>query len=440
MSELEYLIDRAKTAGAEEVDTIQLDGASVSLSYRQGEVENMGRSEEAEVGLRVIVGKRQAVTSTSDLSKSSLDKLVERAMDMVKVVPEDPFIGLADSSEFSSQVPSPSPTVDEVSSDELLQRTKDTEAAALAVPGIKQSEGASAHWGYTSYRILTSKGFEGSHTSTQQSLSCMAVAGEGEAMQRDYEASVATSAADLLTPETIGTRAAERAVKRLNPRKIPTGQYPIVYDRRIGGHYLVTPLVNAIDGMSIARGTSFLRDALNQPLFGDGVSIIDDPSLPNGLGSRPFDREGIPCTKQAIVENGVLKSWLLNLHAARQLGLDPTGHAYGGISSPPQIKPSNFFIAPGSLSPTELVKEAGTGLYVTELMGFGINGITGDYSLGVSGFWIENGEISYPVSEVTIAGNLKEMYRNLVPANDLVRDANVCAPTVLIESMMVAGQ
>lgn len=438
MRELEFLIDKAKVAGADQVDAIQLESTSMSVAYRQGDLETMDRAEGSEIGLRVLVGQRQAVTSTSDMSKESLQKLVERAMDMVKVVPEDPYIGLADSSQFS-KAPTAVGDMDEVATEELLSRARSAEESALSVSGVTQSEGAGSSWSTLSYQILTSEGFQGAHRISNQSLSCMVVAGQGEAMQRDYESTAAISGTDLLSPELVGRNAGERAVKRLNPRKIKTGHYPVIYHRRLGGPYLLAPLVEATNGLNVAKGTSFLKDSLGKPLFSPDVTIWDDPLLARGLGSRPFDREGIEASKLAVVEKGELKSWLLNLHAARQLGLSSTGHAHGGITTPPQVSATNFFIAPGSQTPEELLKSVPAGFYVTELMGFGINGITGDYSLGASGFWVENGEITYPVSEVTIAGNLKEMYRTLVPASDLVMDSPVCTPTVLIESMMVAG-
>ncbi len=440
MKELEYLIDKAKAAGAEQADIMHLERNCVDLTYRQGKMENLARSENSEVGLRVMIGKRQAVTSTSDFSKESLDKLVERVTDMVRVVPEDPNIGLADASQFIKDPATQIGEVEgEVATAELEARVKEAEDAMLSVKGVAQSEGASSSWNSMNVRVISSEGFSGLLQTSQQVLSCVALAGSGENMQRDYDYSAVRSAKDLRSPTDIGKQAGEKAVNRLNPKKIKTGTHPIVYDRRVAGHYLLQPFVSAINGETIARGTSFLMDAMDQPVFSKDVTILDDPTLVSGLGSRTFDREGIPAVKREFVEQGTLKSWMLNLHAARQLGLESTGHAVGVVSAPPMVGCSNFFIAPGERSPEKLLQDVGAGFYVTELMGFGINGVTGDYSLGASGFWIENGKLAYPVSEVTIAGNLKEMYRTLVPANDLVFDSNICAPTVLIESMMVAG-
>lgn len=440
MKELEYLIDKAKLAGAEQADIMHLERKAVDLSYRQGKMENLDRSENSEVGLRVMIGKRQAVTSTSDYSKDSLDKLVERVIDMVKVVPEDPYIGLAEASQLAKNPATQLGEVEaEIPTSALKKRVQEAEDAMLSVKGVAQSEGASSSWSSMNVRVMSSEGFSGLLQTSQQVLSCVALAGSGENMQRDYDYSAVRSTKDLRSPADIGKQAGEKAVKRLNPKKIKTGAHPIVYDRRVAGHYLLQPFVTAINGEAIARGTSFLMDAMDQPVFSKGVTIFDDPTLVTGLGSRTFDREGIPAAKRAFVEQGELKSWMLNLHSARQLGLESTGHAVGVVSAPLMVGCSNFFIAPGELSREQLLQDAGTGFYVTELMGFGINGVTGDYSLGASGFWIENGKLAYPVSEVTIAGNLKEMYRSLVPANDLVFDSNICTPTVLIESMMVAG-
>lgn len=440
MKKLEFLIDKAKAAGAEQADIMYLNRNSVDLSYRQGQLENLARSENSEVGLRVMIGKRQAVTSTSDFSKESLDKLVERVIDMVKVVPEDPYIGLADPSQL---VNSPAQHVGEVegevSVDTLMERAQQAEESMLAVKNVKQSEGVGSSWSSLVVQVMSSGGFSGRFDISQQGLSCMALAGSGEDMQRDYDYCSVRSAKDLRSPSEIGRKAGELAVKRLNPKKIETGAFPIIYDRRVAGHYLLQPFVEAINGHAVARGTSFLADSLNKSVFNKEITIWDDPTMLKGLASRTFDREGIGTARRAFVENGTLKSWMLNLHSARQLGLETTGHAVGVVSGPPVVGPSNVFIAPGQLTPEKLIQNAGKGLYITELMGFGINGVTGDYSLGASGFWIENGELAYPVSEVTIAGNLKEMYRTLIPANDLVFDSNVCAPTVFIENMMVAG-
>jgi PmbA protein len=434
------LIARARKAGADAADAIHVHSASLSLHRRLGKPEKLERAESADVGLRVFAGKRQAIVSSTDVSAPALGELVERALAMVRVVPEDPYCGLADPAELFRGAPPALDLVDEAEPtvELLTERTRAAEETALAVTGVTNSEGAEAGWSRSAVALAASNGFAGGYARTGHSLSVSVIAGTGTAMETDYDYTSAVHAADMERPEAIGRSAGEKAVKRLNPRKVKTVQVPIVYDPRVA-RGLVGHLAGAIAGPAIARKTSFLRDQLGQAVFPAAITIIDDPHRPRGLRSKPFDGEGIANRKLAIVENGVLKTWLLDLASARQLGLKSTGHASRGTSGPPGPSATNLYMAPGRLSPAALMADIKSGFYVTGLMGMGVNGVTGDYSQGANGFWIENGQLAFAVSEVTIAGNLKDMYRTLVAADDLVLRYGTDAPTLRIEGMTVAG-
>jgi PmbA protein len=321
----------------------------------------------------------------------------------------------------------------------LIERAKAAEAAARAVSGVTNSEGAEASWGQTEVALVASNGFAGSYALSRHGVSVAVVAGSGQGMERDYDFATAVHGADLEASDAVGRRAGERAVKRLDPRKVATMQAPVVYDPRVAPG-IIGHLAGAINGTGIARGTSFLKDSLGKAIFNHSITIVDEPHRPRGLRSRPFDAEGLPTRRLALVEGGVLQSWILDLASARQLGLASTGHAARGTSSPPSPSTSNFYLEPGAVTPAELIDDIAAGLYVTELMGFGVNGITGDYSRGAAGFWIENGAIAYPVSEITVAGNLKTMFRELKPANDLVFRSGTDAPTLRIDGMTIAGR
>jgi PmbA protein len=391
------------------------------------------------VGLRVFVGRRQAVVSTNDIA-GDVAELAERAVAMAKVAPDDEFAGLADPGELAREVPDldlVDPNLPSVA--ELEQRAKSAEAAGLAVKGVTKSEGASASAGIGGMVLATSRGFRGAYLSSRHSLSMAAIAGEGTAMERDYDFSSVLHAADLDAAERIGRSAGERAVERLNPRKVATKRVPVVFDKRISGG-LIGHLASAINGSAVARKTSFLRDKLGERIFKPGIRIIDDPLRKRGLRSRPFDGEGVAARPLAIVEDGVLKSWLLDSATARELSLTTTGHAQRGVSSPPSPGATNLHLEPGPQTPNQLIADIAEGFYVTELAGFGINPVTGDYSRGASGFWIEHGKLGYPVSEVTIAGNLIDMFAALTPANDLEFRYGTNAPTVRVEGLTVAGR
>lgn len=433
------LIAAARKAGADGADALGVESVSLSHAWRLGRTEKLERSEAAELGLRVFVGRRQAIVSTTDLSKDTLAQVVERAVAMARVAPEDAYAGLA----APEQIGREPPRLDildeaEPAPETLIARARAAEEAALAVAGVTNSEGAEASWGRTGVTLAASNGFLGSYARSGHSVSVSVLAGEGSGMERDYDYSSTVFAADLEAPETVGRRAGERAVARLNPRKARTCKVPVVYDPRVA-RGLLGHLVGAVSGPAIARGTSFLKDRLGKPVFAPGVRIIDDPHRPRGLRSRPFDGEGLASRPTDIVADGVLQTWLLDLASARQLGLAPTGHAGRGTSGPPSPATSNFYLAPGHVTAKELIADIPEGFYVTELMGFGINPVTGDYSRGAAGFWIIGGEIAHPVSEVTVAANLKDMFAGLTPANDLEFRAGMDSPTLRIDTMTVAG-
>lgn len=438
---LSDLIKDAQKAGADAADAIVVDGTSVSVTWRLGKLEQLERSESGDIGLRVLKGKRQAIVSSADRSPQALKELVERAVAMAKTVPEDPYIGLADPSEITRNLPSLDicdPT--EVSAEQLIAQVTAAEATALGVKGVTNSEGASAGWGRTAVAIAASNGFSRSYESSGSSLSVSVLAGDSsQGMETDYDYTSAVYYSDLKTPEEIGRRAAERAVKKLGARKVKSRKVPVVFDQRVA-RGLVGHLLGAINGSSVARGTTFLKDAMNTAVFGSHITIVEDPHMHRGLRSKPCDAEGIANRRTNLIDKGVLTTWLLDLRTARQLGLKSTGHAGRGTSSPPSPGSTNVYLEAGSLTREALLADIKDGLYVTDLVGSGVNGVTGDYSRGAVGFWIENGQLVYPVSEITVAGNLKDMFKNLTPANDLERRYGTDAPTVRIEGMSVAGE
>ena len=435
----EQLVTAARRAGADQADALAVRAVSLSVEVRDGAVEESQRSEGDDLGLRVIVGHKQAVVSTNDLKADGFTGLAERAVAMARAAPEDRFTGLADAAQLAQQIPSLDlidPDMPDV--DVLEGRAREAEAAGLSVAGVTKSGGASASAGIGGFVLVTSHGFHGATIASRQGIAMTAIAGNGTGMERDYDFTSTLHAADLENAETIGRRAGERAVKRLNPRKVATRRVPVVFDSRISGS-LVGHLASASNGSSIARKTSFLRERLGEKIFASGIHIVDDPLRPRGQRSRPFDAEGIAGQKRKLVEDGVLKTWLLDCATARELGLQTTGHAQRGVSSTPSPAPSNLHLAPGDKSPEELIADIEDGFFVTDMIGMGVNLVTGDYSRGASGFWIENGKCTYPVSEVTIAGHLFEMFATLVPANDLVFRYGTNAPTIRLEGMTVAG-
>jgi PmbA protein len=435
----ERLVSAAHRAGADQADALAVRAVSLSVEVRDGAVEESQRSEGDDLGLRVIVGRKQAVVSTNDLKGDGFDALAERAVAMARAAPEDRFAGLADVAQLARQLPALDLIDPEMPGVDVLEaRAREAEAAGLAVAGVTKSGGASASAGIGGLVLVTSHGFRGATIASRHGIAMTAIAGDGTGMERDYDYSSTLHASDLQNAQAIGRRAGERAVKRLNPRKVATRRVPIVFDSRISGS-LVGHLASAANGASIARKTSFLREKLGEKIFASGIDIIDDPLRLRGLRSRPFDAEGVAGNRRRLVEDGVLKTWLLDCATARELDLETTGHAQRGVSSTPSPAPSNLHLAPGDKSPDELIGDIEDGFYITDMIGMGVNLVTGDYSRGASGFWIENGERTYAVSEVTIAGHLAEMFASLVPANDLVFRYGTNAPTLRVEGMTVAG-
>ncbi len=435
----ERLVTAARRAGADSADAVAVRSVSVSVEVREGAVESSERSESDDVGLRVLVGRRQAVVSTNDIA-GDVTPLAERAVAMARAAPEDAYAGLADPTQLAKEQPDLDLLDPELPSVAVLEeRAQEAEAAAFAVKGVTKSDGASASAGMGGMVLATSHGFRGAYLGSRHSVSMSAIAGEGTAMERDYDYSSTLHAADLDSSERIGRSAGERAVERLNPRKASTGKVPVIFDRRIAGS-LVGHLASAINGVSVARKTSFLRDKLGQRLFRSDIRIIDDPLRRRGLRSHPFDGEGVAGKKRALIDDGVLTTWLLDSATARELGLTTTGHAQRGVSSSPSPGPTNLHLEAGTSTPEQLMADIREGFYVTELIGMGVNQVTGDYSRGASGFWIENGQRTFPVSEVTIAGNLIAMFAELVPANDLEFRYGTNAPTVRVEGLTVGGR
>jgi len=437
---LETLLSRARHYGAEKCDGIATHGRSLSVVTRGGNLEDVDNSEGKDIGLRVFIGKRQACVSSSDLSYTSLDKLAERAVAMARLAPEDEYCGLAHN-DLLEHAP---PALDlfdpaELSPADLLERANTVEAAALAVKGVKQAEGASASANTSAVYFATSEGFSSGWRGSRFSMGVSAFAeGDDGAMERDYDYHGARFIADVKDMETIGRTAGQRAVARLGGTQLSSSTMSVIMDRRVS-NALLSAFTGAITGSGIARGVSFLKDKMDSPLFAKNITIIDDPLIPRGHGSRPWDGEGVQVQRQILVNDGVLKSWLLNTSSARQLGMITTGHASRPIGSPPGISPTNCYIETGEKSPEQLMADIGSGLLVTEMFGPSLNSNTGDYSVGVSGFQIQGGDIARPVNEVTIAGNLLDMFAGLIPANDLVFDNAVVTPSLLIPEMTLAG-
>jgi PmbA protein len=420
------LIRQARAAGADAADAVLVNGTSLSVASRQGKIEHLERSEGRDLGLRVFVGQRAAIVSSTSLDPAGFAALVERAVAMAKVVPEDKFAGLAetwappDGTDLDMADPAePLPDV-------LAARAAAAEEAAFSIPGVTNSEGAEAGYGRNEIVLVTSAGFAGRRVGTSHSISATALAGSGTDMQRDYDY------------HSTVYFAGERAVARLNPTRPNTARIPVVYDPRVAGS-LLGHLAGAINGAGVARGTSFLKEKLGQKIFGAGINILDDPRRIRGLRSRTFDGEGTPTQARALIQDGVLTTWLLESRSARQLGMTPTGHATRGTSGPPGASASNLYLAAGKVTPAELMADIKEGLYITEMIGMGVNGVTGDYSRGAAGFMIRNGVLAEPVAEVTVASNLIQMFANMVPASDLVFRRGTDSPTVRIDGMTMAG-
>jgi PmbA protein len=436
---LDRLIGDARRLGADAADAVLFDSASLSWSQRLGKPERLERAEADDVGLRVFVGKRMAIVSSSDRSARALKDLAERAVAMARAVPEDPYCGLADPALLAGARPDLDlADPDEPGPDGLTERARAAEEAALAVPGVTNSEGAEAAWSRSRIVLAASNGFFGGYTVTGSAVSVSVVAGEDGGMETDYESTNRVYAADLEPAAEVGRRAGERAVRRVGSRKIASAKVPVVFDPRVASG-LLRHLAAAVAGPSIARGTSFLMHSLGERVFAPGVTVIDDPHVRRGLRSKPFDAEGVGNARRALIDDGRLTTWLTDLRSARQLGLESTGHASRGTTAPPSPAPTNLYLQPGPDTPDALIGGIDRGFYVTQMLGMGVNQVTGDYSRGAAGFWIDKGELAYPVSEVTVAGNLKDMFAALVPADDLVLRYGIDAPTVRIDGLTVAG-
>ena len=434
------LIARAKKAGADAADCVFYRSASLSMSRRMGKPEGVERSESSGFSLRVFIGKRPAMVSSSDAAPQALQEMVERAVQMARLSPEDPYASLAPKALLAKELKHLELYDATIPTPEWLQeQCAIAEDSALSVEGITNSEGADAAHGETDFALATSNGFGGSYKTSSSSLSVSVLAGTGTAMERDYDFSSKRFISELEKAEVIGRNAASRALARLNARQITTGIMPVIYDPRVSKG-LVSAFAGAINGSAIARGTSFLKHSLGKQVFAPDIHIVDNPHILRGLGSRPFDAEGVTNQQTLLAEKGVLTTWLLDTRSANKLGLTTTGHAVRGLSSPPSPTTSNLYMEAGTLTPKALMQDIKQGFYVTEVFGMGVNLITGDYSQGAAGFYIENGEKTYAVSEVTIAGKLGDMFLHLTPANDLTFTYATNAPTVRIEGMTVAGK
>ncbi len=435
------LVEAAKRAGADAADAVVVSGTSFSVGVRDGKLEDTERSEGDDLGLRVFVGRRTAIVSTSDPDMRGFQALAERAVAMARVAPEDRFAGLAPAADLATDWPDLDmvDTAGDPDADALKRLALDAEAAALAVRGVTKSGGAGASRGSGGFVLVTSNGFHGGYSGTRFGVSVTAIAGEGVGMERDWDYSSETHFAALADPSLVGRTAGERAVRRLAPRKLDTGRMPVIYENRVAGS-LVGHLTSAINGSAIARGTSFLKSRRGERVFAPGVRITEDPLRPRGSRSKPFDAEGRATRRKAFVEDGVLATWILDGATAAELGLASTGNAERGVGSPPSPSASNVVLEPGARSLEAAMRAIGDGLLITDLIGSGANIVTGDYSRGAAGFRIEGGAIAYPVAEITVAGRLDGMFAGLEPLSDIERKGAVHAPSVLVGELTVAGR
>ncbi|MCR5873358.1 TldD/PmbA family protein [Phenylobacterium sp. J426] len=438
---LNDVVAAALKAGADAAEAVGAERRSLSVNVREGELEEVEREESRDLGLRVFVGRRQATVSGSDISSEARAKLVERAVAMARLAPEDPYASLADPDALARgdlpELDLYDPT--EPTPEALEERARIAEAAARAQPKVTNSDGASGSWSSSRWVLVTSDGFTGVHRASGFSIGASAIAGDEGGMETGYDGRSARWESDLPPPESLGAEAGRRAAARLGARKIASTTAPVIFENRLAAS-LMSPLIGAISGPAIARGTSFLKDKLGQQVFAERITITDDPHKRRGLGSSPFDDEGVRNERRELVDAGVLTTWLLNTSSARQLGLKTTGHASRGLAGPSGVSPSNLTLQPGDKDLNGLMKDAGSGLLVTSMFGPSLNGNTGDWSVGCSGFWFENGEIAYPVNEITVAGNLLDVYGRLVPGSDLEFRGASNAPSLLVDNLAIAGR
>lgn len=436
------LVEKALDLGADSADAIAVAGTSLSIDVSNDVLEHAERAEGTDIGLRVFLGQRQAIVSASDTSDRTLNDMVERAVAMAREAPEDPYAGLAPGDLLGHgpdlatlEMADPS---DEPSPEMLQEDARSAEAAALDIKGVSQVQTASAGYGAQDVYLSGSNGLSAGYRRTSRSTSCVAIAGEGTGMERDYDGDSRVFQSDLRDAAEIGRRAGDRAVERLDPRKPSTGTYPVLFDERVSSS-LIGHLLSAINGASVARGSTWLKDAMGTLVLPEALSLVEDPHRPRMMATRPFDAEGLPTRRRAIVENGVLTGWTLDLASARKLGMTSTANAARGVSGPPSPSNWNLALTEGDKNCDALLKDMGQGILVTSMIGSTINPNTGDYSRGASGFWIENGEIAYPINECTIAGNLRDMLRRIIPANDARHELSRVVPSLLVEGMTIAG-
>jgi len=438
---LNDVVAAALKAGADAAEAVAAERRALSITVRLGELEEVEREESRDLGLRVFVGRRQASVSGSDISPEARAKLVERVVAMARLAPEDPYAGLADPDLLAR---GPLPELDlydpaEPTPETLEARARIAEDAARAAPGVVNSDGGSGAWSTSQWRLATSTGFQGLHQASSFSISASAIAGDDQGMENGSDWRTVRWQTDLPDPAHIGAEAGRRAANRLGARKIDSTTAPVIFENRLAAS-LLGPLIGAISGPSIARGTSFLKDKLGKPVFSPGVTVIDDPHRRRGLGSTPFDDEGVGNISRNLIDAGVLTTWLLNSASGRQLGLASTGHASRGLAGPPGVSTANLTLQPGTSDRAALMRDAGAGLLITSMFGPSLNGNTGDWSVGCAGFWFESGELAYPVAEITVAGNLIDIYARLVPGSDLEFRGSANAPSLLVDALAIAGR
>ncbi|MBI1417019.1 MAG: TldD/PmbA family protein [Limimaricola sp.] len=436
------LLDVARAAGAEAADAIAVDGTSVSIAVRQGALEQAERSEGIDIGLRVLIGRRQACVSSSDTRPETLRQMAERAVAMAREAPEDPTAGLAEPGQITKRTDTEALDLydpsDEPDPAVLEDDARRCEAAALAVKGVTRIDGASAGYGRRRVHIAATNGFSAGFGRSDRARGCVAIAGEGTGMERDWDFDSRVFQSDLRDADEIGRIAGERAVARLGARRPKTGAYPVIFDERVASS-LIGHLLQAANGMMIARGSSWLLGRMDSQVLPKGLSVIEDPHRARVPGSRLFDAEGLPTARREIVADGILRSWTLDLATGRKLGLPSTGNAARGTGGPPSPSTSNIALTEGTSSRDDLIAQMGTGLLITQMIGSTINPNTGDYSRGASGFWVENGQIAYPVNECTVAGNLLEFLPRITPANDARHHLGTVVPSLLVEGLTLAG-
>ena len=435
----DFLIKKSKKSGADSVDVVYIENTNIDVGCRLKKIEKLERSESNDIGLRFIKNKKQVIVSSNDLTKKNLEELIYKASKMVGAIPRDPYCSIAKKKDLIKKIPnleifdSKEPTIKS-----LKDKVIEAENAGLNVKGVTNSEGAEIGWNKSKIYLFNSNGLNVSYQSSSYDIYAVLIAGRGTLMEREYEFASSVFEKDLTKSSLLGKKAGELAVKKINPKKIKTSKIPVIFSPRVANSFL-KHLSSAINGNSITRGTSFLKKKLNKKIFSSNINIIDNPLKKRGLQSKPFDGEGLETKKTQIIKNGELKTWFLDLATAHQLRLKSTAHASRNISSPPTPSPTNLYFEPGNISPKSLIGNIKKGVYLTELMGSSVNLINGDYSRGGSGFWIDKGEITYPINGITIADNLNEMFKKIILANDLEFKHGLNSPTMLIEDMIVAG-